>query len=242
MAILYTDNVLPETTGVGENLNLGAVGDTVTLPAGVTLKTNKMFDAGGNNIVTSDGSGNLTVNGGMQGSISLLSTDTVSNVASDERLLTGSYKLYIIRFINMQPATDGVQLNMQARTAATAFGTGILKTNGYWYSYNSEAGAGGLSNAATWGIQNSTASLIMGGYYIGNVDGENLSGDFYFWPGQGGTKVSQFTGSFNWKHWSNESVYSQIYGFYDVTDTITGFKWSMSSGNFAGTVKIYGVG
>ena len=240
MSRIYVDTVLPETSGIAENLNLGASGDNVIVPAGATLKTNKIADSGGNNIVTSDGSGNLTVNAGMMGNISLLSTDTVSNVASDERLLTGSYKLYIIRFINIQPATDQVKFQMQARTAATAFGTGIVKSSGYWYNYNSQAGSGSLGNAPSYAIQNSTTALTMGGYTIGNADGENLSGDFYFWPGSG--RASNFLGQFNWKHHNQESVYSQIYGYYDVSAAITGFKWYMNSGNFQGTVKIYGVG
>ena len=95
MATLSVDNVLPETSGVSENLNLGAAGDTVTVPAGATLKTNKITDAGGNNVITSDGSGNLTVNGGMQGDIALLSTQTASNSTSarcigPESVRTGS--------------------------------------------------------------------------------------------------------------------------------------------------------
>ena len=32
MATVFTDTVLPETSGVNEDLNLGAVGDSVTLP------------------------------------------------------------------------------------------------------------------------------------------------------------------------------------------------------------------
>ena len=61
MSRIYVDTVLPETTGISENINLGSAGDTVTLPTGVTLKTNKLTDAGGNNLITSDGSGNLTL-------------------------------------------------------------------------------------------------------------------------------------------------------------------------------------
>ena len=55
MSRIYVDQVLPETSGISENINLGASGDVVTLPAGVTLKTNKLTDAGGNNLITSDG-------------------------------------------------------------------------------------------------------------------------------------------------------------------------------------------
>ena len=42
MSRIYVDQVLPETSGISENINLGASGDVVTLPAGVTLKTNKL--------------------------------------------------------------------------------------------------------------------------------------------------------------------------------------------------------
>ena len=44
----------------GTALNLGASGDAVTLPAGVTLKTNTIKDSGGNTIFTSNGSGTLS--------------------------------------------------------------------------------------------------------------------------------------------------------------------------------------
>ena len=52
----------------GTALNLGASGDAVTLPAGVTLQPNTIKDAGGNTIFTSDGAGTLSsVNSGLQG-------------------------------------------------------------------------------------------------------------------------------------------------------------------------------
>ena len=80
MAIVYTDNVLHETSGAAEDLNLGTTGDNVILPAGATLKTNKITDAGGNNIITSDGSGNLTLNSTFAGSFALINTYTPTAV------------------------------------------------------------------------------------------------------------------------------------------------------------------
>ena len=84
MSRIYVDTVLPETTGISENINLGSAGDTVTLPAGVTLKTNKLTDAGGNNLITSDGSGNLTLDSGFQGAFKLITTNTFTNQSESD--------------------------------------------------------------------------------------------------------------------------------------------------------------
>ena len=118
MDIVYVDTVLPETSGVSENLNLGAAGDTVTVPAGATLKTNNITDAGGNNVITSDGSGNLTVNGGMQGDIALLQTQTASNSSVIEftnaitGAFTSTYNTYYFTWTGVDVSDNDEALNI----------------------------------------------------------------------------------------------------------------------------------
>ena len=103
MSRIYVDEVLPETSGVSENINLGASGDVVTLPAGVTLKTNKLTDAGGNNLITSDGSGNLTLDSGFQGAFKLITTNTFTNQAQSDFTsgISTTYNFYTLSLIHI---------------------------------------------------------------------------------------------------------------------------------------------
>ncbi len=57
MSTLETKKIEPLS---GTSVTLGAAGDAVTMPAGVTVKTNTVKDAGGNTLWTSDGSGTLS--------------------------------------------------------------------------------------------------------------------------------------------------------------------------------------
>ena len=55
MSRVYSDTVLPEDSGVSQDLTLGTTNDTVQVTSGATLKVNTLKDAGGNTIWTSDG-------------------------------------------------------------------------------------------------------------------------------------------------------------------------------------------
>ena len=70
MSTLETRKIEPLS---GTTVTLGASGDAVTMPAGVTVKTNTVKDAGGNTIWTSDGSGTLSsVNSSLQAGMTLI--------------------------------------------------------------------------------------------------------------------------------------------------------------------------
>ena len=94
MSTVNTDAIKPRDTGL--DITLGAAGDAVLIPTGATLKTNKIADAGGNNIITSDGSGNLTVDSQLKGGEVLLATNTFTDAASSSftSLIDSTYNVY----------------------------------------------------------------------------------------------------------------------------------------------------
>ena len=98
MSRVYSDTVLPEDSGVSQDLTLGTTGDTVQVTSGATLKVNTLKDSGGNTIFTSDGSGNLSsINSAFSGGPTLLATNTETNAASSS-FTTGidnTYRVYI---------------------------------------------------------------------------------------------------------------------------------------------------
>ena len=82
MSSLEAKKITPAT---GTTVTLGAAGDAVTAPAGVTVKTNTVKDAGGNTIFTSDGSGTLSW---AAQSVSSLAADNIS--AGDAAVTLGN--------------------------------------------------------------------------------------------------------------------------------------------------------
>ena len=132
MSRVYSDTVLPEDSGVSQDLNLGAAGDNVIIPTGATLKTNKIADAAGNNIITSDGSGNLTLNAAFGGSMSLISTTTPTDVGYVQITgMTAAYKCYRFTMTSMNLNTDGAEWMFALRQVGGGF-SGDTKTSTAW--------------------------------------------------------------------------------------------------------------
>ena len=102
MSRVYSDTVLPEDSGVSQDLTLGTTGDTVQVTSGATLNLNTVKDSGGNTIFTSDGSGNLSsLNAAFSGQPTLQTTNTSTAAASAEfkTNITSAYKLYIFKCV-----------------------------------------------------------------------------------------------------------------------------------------------
>ena len=98
MSKVVATTVLPEDSG--EVLTFGDTGDVIAI-SGDSLNLNNLQDAGGNNIITSDGVGNLTVNSAFGGAMNLLTTNTFTDQASSSftSLVGSTYDVYIFTFI-----------------------------------------------------------------------------------------------------------------------------------------------
>ena len=255
MAIIYTDNVLPETSGVGENLNLGTTGDTVTLPAGVTLKTNKIADAGGNNVITSDGSGNLTVNADKSGNIVLLNSTTATNQAAVNLTssITGfntTYKTYIIRLIDLRPTSPsgGNTLLWNGSTdAGSTYAVNHLNT--FIRQYRGATGSGNGGSGATAYNNTFRHELGTGDSEISTADNDNATdcwnGEIYLYNPGSTTYWTNFSFSIlgMYVDGSGTSSYWEFgSGYFAVTADIDAVTFKMNSGNLSGTIQLYGMG
>ena len=243
MSRIYVDTVLPETSGIGEALNIGASGDTVTLPAGVTLKTNKLTDAGGNNLITSDGSGNLTLNNGFQGSFKLITTNTFTNQAQAD-FTTGidtTYNFYALYLSNIVAATDNANFNMQFKSGGSW--TAAYKTSTAYYSYHEEDdGGNGLSYSNSHDQANDAGEQVI----FEGVDDrghQGLGGEIYLWNPAGTTYSGKvYTTEMIGTRRPDWVVRFATQGMTTITAAITGIRFKMNSGNFSGTIKLYGIG
>ena len=243
MSRVYSDTVLPEDSGVSQDLNLGASGDNVTIPAGATLKTNKIADAGGNNVITSDGSGNLTVNAGMSGDFSLLTTNTFSGGSSSAftTLIDSTYRLYKFVFIEVNPATNNVQFTFNGSIDGGS-NYNVINTTTFFNTYRNMDGADGAMEYVAAG------DLANGSGYqelcrnVGSEADESVSGELFLFRPSSTTFVTQFFAT-TWE--VNQGNYIQghyIGGYFNSTSAINALDFKMDSGNMDGTIKMYGVG
>ena len=101
MSKVVTTTVLPDVAG--GSVTLGGASDSVVV-TGNDIRANVLQDAGGNAVLTSDGSGVLSgMNSGFGGALNLILSQTASNSASISftTQLTSTYDIYVFKFINI---------------------------------------------------------------------------------------------------------------------------------------------
>ena len=227
----------------GTALNLGASGDAVTLPAGVTLQTNTIKDAGGNTIFTSDGAGTLSsVNSGLQGDMVFISSQTASSSASLSFTsgIDSTYDEYVIYCSNMNPATNTATFSFQGTTDGTNFNTTITST--YFHAEHDETdGSASLSYAAEHDQAQGTSFQVLNPV-CGNVSDEAGGGCLHLFSPSNTTYVKHFYWTGQYYHASNFSINSFVAGYMNTTSAVTGLQFKFSSGNInAGTIYLYGI-
>jgi hypothetical protein len=243
MSKVYTDTVT--STEASQDLTLGGSGDNVIVTAGATLKTNTVKDSGGNTLWTSDGSGNLSsVNSAFEASnLILLSTQTASNAASLSftSSIDSTYKLYIFKFYDVNPASDGVDFSFQVNAdGGSGFNETITST--CFRAYHKEDDS---SHALDYSADRDQA---QGTAYqnlqqsIGNGSDKSCAGELHLFNPASTTYVKHFYSRFNGLHYGDYSMGDFVGGYINTTSAIDEISFKMSSGNMDAVIKMYGVG
>ena len=241
MSTITVDTVLPETSGIAENLNLGAVGDSVSVTG--TLKTNKITDAGGNNLITSDGSGNLTVNSGFQGNFTLLNTNSPSGATASAFTtnIDSTYKLYYITWTGINPSVQAAYFRFQFTIDGTNFN--VATTMSQWRTYHTETGGTVSGPGIATGAQQSTSYMNIDGPLDNSSDASG-AGYMYLFNPASTTYVKCFTGQQQSMAYSGGplSYIAAFGGYVNTTSAVTGVGFNIASGTFSGSIKLYGIG
>ena len=235
---LNVNTIEPE--GATTTLNVGISGKNVTITD--NLKANTLKDAGGNTIFTSDGSGNLSsVNSGFGSAQVLLSTQTASDSASLSFTsgIDSTYKEYVFDFININPATSQPMFTFQVN-AVGGSGFDETITSTYFYAYHAEDdSAAAVAYVAGRDQAQGTAYQKIAGD-IGNGADENCVGELHLFNPSSTTYVKNFYSRTN-VHTNAYSVDSSAAGYINTTSAIDEISFAMSSGNFDGVIKMYGI-
>ena len=244
MSKIYADTIETENSNV--DITLGAAGDAVLIPTGATLKTNIIQDAEGNNIITSNGSGTLTLPTGVfGGAMNLLQTINLAAPNEYAEITTGidsTYDVYRITFAGITPGTDAVNFQVSAATPGHGAGSwGVTKTSALWEAYNAEAGGGGWDYNNSYDAAQDSGAQVLGAA-VGSDSDQCLVGDFYLFSPSNTTYVTLYT--FNSQHYQKDNYSIWIFGggYYNTTAAIDKLKFYMSSGVIEeGIIKMYGI-
>jgi hypothetical protein len=178
-----------------------------------------------------------------QGKMTLISSQTASGSASIEFTsgIDSTYPIYRFEFINCNPANDSVafQFNLSTDSGSTY---AVTKTTTTFRAYHSEGGVGGVLQYLTGqDLAQSTSFQNISDSDIGNGSDESCSGSLEIYNPSSTTFVKHFLATTNTYQSANYSMNNFTAGYGNTTSSIDAIKFQMSSGNFDGTIKLYGI-
>ena len=239
MSTVIATSVLPDSTA-NDTLTIGATGDSVAI-SGDSLNLNTLQDAGGNNIITSDGAGNLTVNSGFTGAMKFISSQTASSATSISFTsgLDSTYDVYVFKFMDIDAGTDDANLTFQVNAVGqTGYNETITSTA--FSAYHKEDGSGeALGYQTGWDQAQGTAYQLIG--FRLQVDADAVaSGSMHLYGPSSTTYIKQFYSRVTSMSGA-ETTEVFIGGYINTTSAIDDIQFKVSSGTFDGTIAMYGM-
>ena len=239
---LKTNTIEPE--GATTNLVIGESGQN-TVISNNDLRANVLQDAGGNAVFTSNGSGVLSgVNSGFGSAMVLLSTQTASGSASISFTsgIDSTYGEYIFKYINIHPATNGAEFNLEFSTDGGS-SYGLTKTTTFFYAYHNENGSEALLvNVPSRGMAQSTNAQDLAVNMRSAGASNSGSGELHLFNPASTTYAKQFQHKFQHMYTTPSSMVTHVGGYINTTTAVDAVRFTMSTGNIDyGIFKMWGV-
>ena len=183
------------------------------------------------------------------GAMTLIKSQTASSSStidfvngSSDVVLDSTYPIYLFKFINVHPATDNVNLQVNFRDGGSSYDATKTTTIFEQYHYeNTSSGSGLRYDANSQDLAQSTSAHTIQNF-IDNDNDSSSSGELFLFSPSSTTYVKHFMskGSGVWNGAANNNMFTA--GYCNTTTAIDGVQFAMSSGNIdAGTFKLYGI-
>ena len=176
------------------------------------------------------------------GALTLLSTQTASSSASISFTsgIDSTYSSYIFKFIDINPATDDVIFGFNL-SIDNGSNYNVTKTTTSFRAQNREDDTGSqLAYRTAEDLAQSTSDQKLG-QALGNENDENLAGSLQLFNPSSSVFVKHFISTINEYQPANRTNNQFIAGYANTTSAIDAVQFKMSSGNFDGIIKMYGV-
>ena len=176
------------------------------------------------------------------GDVVLLHDTDYSNAATASITsgIDSTYGEYIFRFYNINPATDGGALQFQVNVAGQSGYNETITSTYFQSNHHEDDDPAELGYAGGGDQANGTAfqEIIA---YIGNGADESGVGELHLFNPASTTYVTQWISLCPSYGAADQALTSFGAGYFNVTGAIDDIQFKMSSGNFDGTIKMWGV-
>ena len=178
------------------------------------------------------------------GNMVLISSQTASNSASISFTtgISSTYKEYQFYFINIAPRTDDVNFSFNLSTDSGS-NYNVTKTTTAFRTHHAEDDSStALGYTTDFDLAQSTGFQPLS-LSIGNGGDDNLSGTLQLFNPSSTTYVKHFIGNMNHSYRVGAPLSINFYmaGYGNTTSAINAVRFQMSSGNFDGTILLYGI-
>ena len=177
------------------------------------------------------------------GDVVLLHDTDYSNAASAAITsgITSTYGEYIFGFYNLNPATDDVAFSFQVNAAGQS-GYNETITSSFFGAYHKEDDSeAALSYHSGIDQAEGTAYQYLVNEALGNGSDESCAGILHLFSPSSTTYVKHFYSRFSFTHEADYIFDDFLAGYINTTAAIDEISFKMSSGNFDGTIKMWGV-
>jgi hypothetical protein len=177
------------------------------------------------------------------GGLNLISSQTASSstTISFTSGIDSTYDQYIFKFININAGTSDTRLELKGSTN-TGSSYGITKTTtAFQVSHGEDDSYTAFAYVTSSDLAQSTSGQRILNQGMGNSADDNLSGEMFLFNPSSTSFVKHFiirTIQNDKNPGANDSF---IAGYFNTTSAIDAIQFAQSSGNFNGTIKLYGV-
>ena len=172
----------------------------------------------------------------------LISTQTASNSSSVSFTsgLDSTYDMYEFKFINVVPTVDENGFEFQGSTNGGST-YGVTMTSTFFQAYHTESDSTTALNYSTGDdlAQSTGFQILLTG--VGNGADESCVASMSLFNPSSTTYVKHFISSGNIYDASDFSVNYFVAGYGNTTSAVNAIQFKMSSGNFDGTIAMFGV-
>ena len=175
--------------------------------------------------------------------MTLITTNTESGDATSSFTsgIDSTYKLYVFKFYDCNPATNSAEFSFQTSTNGGS-SYGVATTSTAFYAYHDEADSSTtLTYSATQDLAQGTAFMDIG-YNIGNDADASIAGEMFLFNPSNTTYIKHFYGTLQEYHESDMSFVTHFAGYVNTTSAVNAVQFKMNTGNMDGVIKMYGVG
>jgi hypothetical protein len=178
-----------------------------------------------------------------QGNMVLISSQTASNSASISFTtgINSTYKEYQFYFIDIHPRTDAVKFTFNMSTDSGS-NYNVTKTSTAFFAYHDEADSEALiTYSAANDLAQSTSFQNIGSQAIGSGADESFVGTLQLFNPASTTYVKHYISTSQLYTAVDYSNHTLVAGYGNTTSAVNAVQFKMDSGNFDGTILMYGI-